>query len=169
LYGMSSFAADLADFPRVIVTKLLIPYRRCSYASGFRTFGRSAMRMSYRFIAGAGSDEARAVSPVPGAKESVLPSCAIYGANASGKSNVLKALNFVRHAVLQSHRRWEPGGPVPVPVFRADSASREAEFELDFIAGATRYRFGFKATGTEIVTEWLFSYPNGRRQEWYSR
>jgi len=134
--------------------------------SNFRSF-RDENELS--LIAGAGSNEARAVSAVPGAKESVLPACAIYGANASGKSNVLKALSFVEQAVLNSHRRWEPDGPVPLQVFLSNQPTALSEFEVDFVVQETRYRFGFKASRAEIVSEWLFAYPNGRKQEWYSR
>ena len=134
--------------------------------SNFRSF-RDENELS--LIAGANSETSRVSFPLPGAKESILPACAIYGANASGKSNVLKALQFVEQAVLYSHRRWEPDGPIPLQVFRADSSSGKSEFEIDFLVEEKRYRFEFKATTTEIVEERLSAYPNGRRQEWYSR
>jgi AAA15 family ATPase/GTPase len=106
----------------------------------------------------------------PAVKEPVLPACAIYGANASGKSNVLQALRFVERAVLQSHRRWEPGSRIPLQAFRGNQGdNQESTFELDFIVGSTRFQFGFKSTGAEIKEEWLQSYPNGRKQTLYNR
>jgi len=45
-----------------------------------------------------------------GHAEKLLPAAVIYGANASGKSNVLSALSFMRQAVVLSHRRWDPNG-----------------------------------------------------------
>ena len=50
---------------------------------------------------------------VPGQNEKLLPVAALYGANASGKSNVLAALAFMRDAVLWSHRNWAPDEGVP--------------------------------------------------------
>jgi predicted ATPase len=105
---------------------------------------------------------------VSGLKESVLQRCAIYGANASGKSNVLRALHFVEQAVLHSHRRWEPEGPIPLETFRGNAVP-EAGFLIDFVVAEVRFQFQFKATKTEIVEEHLVSYPNGRKQTLYTR
>lgn len=130
----------------------------------FRSF-RNEQELS--LIAGSGSDT-EASFPVPGVKEAILPVCGIYGANASGKSNVLKALSFVQEAVLNSHRLWEPSGPIPIQMFKGDSDGT-AEFVVDFVVEAVRYQLGFKATSMEIAEEWLFSYPNGRKQNLYTR
>ena len=102
-------------------------------------------------------------------KENVLPVCAIYGSNASGKSNLLKALKFVESAVLHSHRLWEPDGPIPLHTFGMGTTGGEAEFSVDFLIGGVRYQFGFRATHKEITKEWLFYYPAGRRNIWFSR
>jgi len=56
----------------------------------------------------------------------VLPVTVIYGANASGKSNVAAALRWMRGAVLFSHSRGNPGGGVPRDPFALDSACGEA-------------------------------------------
>ena len=53
---------------------------------------------------------------VPGSTEPLLPVAALYGGNASGKSNVLAALTFMRDAVVLSHRAWAPDEGVPRPV-----------------------------------------------------
>ena len=47
---------------------------------------------------------------IMGLSESLLPVAVLYGANASGKSNVLAALAFMRDAVVLSHRIWPPDG-----------------------------------------------------------
>ena len=133
--------------------------------SNFRSF-RDEQELS--LIAGINPD-GREVFSIPGIKESVLPACAIYGANASGKSNLLKALRYVENAVLNSHRHWEPEGTIPLQIFKGTSAEKEAAFSIDFVVGEVRFQFGFKANGTEIAEESLYSYPNGRRQVLYSR
>jgi AAA15 family ATPase/GTPase len=54
---------------------------------------------------------------VAGLSESLLPVAVIYGANASGKSNVLSALAFMRNAVQDSYRSWPPERGIPRKAF----------------------------------------------------
>ncbi|HSK76482.1 MAG TPA: AAA family ATPase [Thermoanaerobaculia bacterium] len=95
----------------------------------------------------------------------------IYGANAAGKSNVLEALKFMRDAVSESHRTWPPEGPIPREPFLLDQASSEepSSFEADFLLDGVRFQYGFKLDSEKILEEWLFSYPNRRRQIWFTR
>jgi AAA15 family ATPase/GTPase len=106
----------------------------------------------------------------PAVQERVLPAVAIYGANASGKSNVLKALGFMASAVKFSHRTWDPGGGIPLEPFEfrrdADSSSM---FVADFIIENIRYQYGFRATVERITDEWLYVFPKGKRQTWFRR
>lgn len=53
----------------------------------------------------------------------VVPTVVLYGANASGKSNLADAIEAMRAMVLLSHTRGEPGGGVPRRPFRLDPAS----------------------------------------------
>jgi uncharacterized protein len=95
----------------------------------------------------------------------------IYGANAAGKSNVLDALRFMRSAVLQSYRTWEPDGPIPREPFRLDSIHQEegSLFEVDFLLEGERYQYGFELDSTRILREWLHGFPNKRRQVLFTR
>ena len=76
-----------------------------------------------------------------GRSEAVLPAVGIFGWNVSGKSNVIRALWFMRSAVRSSHSSWKSGEPIPVDPFRldADSAQRPSLFEVDFVEGGQRY------------------------------
>lgn len=109
--------------------------------------------------------------PVPGSPgERLLPVVALYGANASGKSNVLSALAFARHAVLSSHRQWDPEGGVPrTPFAWGDARKEPSTFEFVFFREGTRFEYGFSADDERFVEEWLHAYPHGRRQVWFSR
>ncbi len=122
-------------------------------------------------IAGPFSDLPQAVLKPFAVKESVLRVAAIYGANASGKTNVLKALEFMKGAVEDSHRTWRPGGPIPREAFRLDKNSQKtsSEFTADFIISGIRYQYGFSVDDTTVQKEWLNAYPNGRKQAWLSR
>ncbi|MFF2378240.1 ATP/GTP-binding protein [Streptomyces xiamenensis] len=113
----------------------------------------------------------RAEYEVPGSDLRAVPVAAIYGPNASGKSNALDALTWMRHAVLSSFRQWDPAGGVPRRPFvlRRDHTSFPSTFELDFIVGKARYAFGFTVDDERIQEEWLYSFPEGRRRKLYSR
>lgn len=95
----------------------------------------------------------------------------IYGANASGKSSVLSALKFMRSAVLNSQRNWEPNGGIPREPFLLDlgKISEPSFFEVDLLLNEIRYTYGFIVDSKQVFEEWLFAYPQGRKQKWFSR
>lgn len=91
---------------------------------------------------------------------------AIYGANASGKTNVIRALRFMASAVSSSQREWVPDGPVPLPQFALDEESSEvsSSFSVVFTAGGVRFDYDFQATRTRIERESLHAFRKGRKQ-----
>lgn len=106
-----------------------------------------------------------------GVTEGLLRVAAIYGANASGKTNVLKALSLMRLVVIASQRDWQPEGDIPRNPFLLDSEShrRPSLFDLDFLHKDVRYQYGFELDSKSILEEWLYAYPSGRRQLWFKR
>ena len=102
-------------------------------------------------------------------KFSLLKSVAIYGANAAGKSNFIKAFIRIKHFVTQS-ASWQRGDKLLIiPFFLGKNENEPTEFEVSFITQNIRYRYGFSVTRERIVEEWLYAYPNGREQEWFLR
>ena len=103
-----------------------------------------------------------------GGPKPLLRSAAIYGANAAGKSNLLRALAVMRGIVLDSSRDT---GSIPVTPFLFDSTSRDkpTTFEVMFLAGDVRYQYGFSATSKAVTEEWLYAWPSGRVQHWIQR
>lgn len=101
----------------------------------------------------------------------LLRSAAIYGPNASGKSNFLRALQTMKRVVLDSAVKLQRGDPLPVTPFRLNSATllQPSEFEVIFIVDGVRFQYGFSATTDRIHEEWLMAYPKGRVQRWFSR
>ncbi len=101
----------------------------------------------------------------------VLPSAGIYGANASGKSNVLSALVFMRSVILNSYTHVLPTGGVSRFPFKLDKhSSRQASrFDCDVMVDGVRYHYGFKCNDEKILEEWLYAYPKGSRQVWFHR
>jgi hypothetical protein len=101
----------------------------------------------------------------------VVPVAAIYGANASGKTNILLGLRHLINTILYSHSHRDPGGGTAAQPFRLDENSLQSpsRFDIDFMLDGVRYHFGFEETREAVTEEWLHAYPRGRRQEWYHR
>jgi len=105
---------------------------------------------------------------VAGYDKKLLPVAVLYGGNASGKTNVLAALDFMRAAVVESHARWNPTGGVPRDPF-AWGPKRSSLFEVTILIKSVRYQYGFVATDDSFIEEWLYAWPNGRKQMWFER
>ncbi len=101
----------------------------------------------------------------------LLRSTAIYGPNAGGKSNVIRAMTVMKFIILNSASTSQEGDGLPVEPFLFNDKSVEdpSEFEMVFISEGTRYQYGFTATQQQIYSEWLFAYPSGRPQRWFAR
>lgn len=95
----------------------------------------------------------------------------IYGANASGKSTVLEALNFMITTIRSSATTWTERATLPYAPFALDdeSAQRPSHYALDFVSDGNRYEYGFSMTKRRIVSEWLYDYPSGRRRMLFER
>jgi len=107
---------------------------------------------------------------VAGHGEKLLPAAVIYGANASGKSNVLAALAFMRQAVFFSHRHWEPEGGIPRTAFAwGEKRNEPSMYEASFLIEGTKYVYGFAVDDEAVQEEWLFAWPNNRKQVWFER
>jgi AAA15 family ATPase/GTPase len=98
----------------------------------------------------------------------VLRCAAIYGANASGKSNVLKAFQFMASAVENSQSSWTPGQNIKRDAFRLDE-SKPTFFEVDVLLKGVRYQYGFAIDSNRVIHEQLYAYPNNKKQEWFTR
>ena len=101
----------------------------------------------------------------------LLRSAAIYGPNAAGKSNFIKAMRTMANIVAESATELQRGDKLPVEPFKLDTETNQSatEFEIVFIAEGVRYQYGFAATRERINEEWLIAYPKGRAQYWFSR
>lgn len=110
--------------------------------------------------------------PSSGSDErAVVPVTAVYGANASGKSNLLDGLQFMRSAVLWSFTRWEAEGAIPRRPFRLRPGWRAEPslFTVEIVADAVTYTYGFTLNDDEILEEWLYAYPEKRKRVLFER
>jgi hypothetical protein len=100
---------------------------------------------------------------VGGKPVGVLPVAALYGANASGKSNVLRVMRDMRSHVLFSFRNGDPDGGFPRQGFMLGAArSAPSRYEVDLVLDGVRHEYGFVADDRRIVEEWAVHYPHGR-------
>lgn len=101
----------------------------------------------------------------------LLRSSVLYGPNASGKSSLIQALQFVKDQVLNSQKESQAGDEIDVTPFKltAGSRSSDSEFEVTFVEKGTRYEYGFRCNHERFTEEWLFAYPLGRAQKWFHR
>lgn len=101
----------------------------------------------------------------------VLPAAVIYGANASGKSNLVRALEYMRSAILFSHSKGEPGEDVPRTPFALDPKCSEAPsaFDMDFVTDGVRYNYGFEASSKIFNAEWLYVFHENYRRTLFER
>jgi AAA15 family ATPase/GTPase len=92
-------------------------------------------------------------------KLTLLTSTVIYGANASGKSNFIKAMGFMRRFVITSSKESVIEEPIRVSPFRLSTATenKPSFFEVVFLLENVKYRYGFEANHEEVVSEWLFA------------
>ncbi len=101
----------------------------------------------------------------------LLTSAAIYGANASGKSNLIRALNVMRQLVLTSSRETQLGERLPVEAYLLSTATNDqvSEFEVVFLIHGTQYRYGFAVTTERVISEWLYRLGSLREVTLFSR
>jgi AAA15 family ATPase/GTPase len=100
----------------------------------------------------------------------LLPSAAIYGPNASGKSNLIKAVRAMTTFVRFSADQGTEARNLLVPfALNQSSLSKPSSFEASFLIEGIRYQYGFTATPERVWSEWLLSYPKGRAQSWVQR
>ena len=101
--------------------------------------------------------------------QKVLKSIGLFGANASGKSNILKAIWFCCYTILNSHQYNEGKIFKFVPFKFEGYINKPSSFSIDFIHDDIEYEYSFTLTTTEILKESLFFYPNNRRAKVFIR
>ena len=95
----------------------------------------------------------------------------IFGANASGKSNLVGALAFMSNLVGRSDREVEPGLGIERQPFRLDPsvAEQPSSYVADLLINGVQYTYGFTLDDNRILAEWLYSYPFKRKRTIFHR
>lgn len=102
---------------------------------------------------------------------SLLKSAAIYGANGSGKSNLVRAMAFVRKFVATSSKETQISDEIDVDQFRLSAATHHEPsfFEFVFLIKGKQFRYGFEVDSRQVVSEWLFHVPTIREAKLFER
>lgn len=98
-------------------------------------------------------------------------SAVIYGANASGKSKLIEAFNFMKYFVVNSALISQSGSKIHVQPFLLNEVSEKApsEFEVIFLFNNIRYRYGFEVNQDRVISEWFFYKQNTKEVELFYR
>lgn len=101
----------------------------------------------------------------------LLTSAALYGANASGKSNLVAALNFMRRFVLNSVVNTQRIGGIAAEPYSlsSETVTQPSYFEIVFVVDGKRYRYGFESSAERVEAEWLYFVPSSREAKLFER
>jgi len=101
----------------------------------------------------------------------LLSSSVIYGANASGKSNILKAMSFMKNIVLNTNKVIQSIDTLPHDPFRLNTMTQDTSstFEIVFFIKEVKYRYGFEMDTTTVYSEWLYADTNGKEAKLFYR
>ena len=96
--------------------------------------------------------------------QQLLRSAMVYGANASGKTHLVKAALFMREMILNSNRK-SVEEPIKTNPFLLDAKTRSAPcaFQMVFVVDGQRHQYGFKVDGQRVCSEWCYIFS--RHQE----
>lgn len=90
-------------------------------------------------------------------KNRLLKSLVLYGANSSGKSNLIKAMSIMKLIVMTSVEKSSISKNKVIPfLLNTETENQPSFFEVVFLIGKTRYRYGFELDSTSVYGEWLF-------------
>lgn len=141
-------------------------------AENVRSF-RDPLKFSLEATAMAERDVPRGVPWREGGRHPirVLPAAAVFGANASGKTNLLRVMDDMRRIVLTSFRSGDRSGRIPRHPFRLDPEFERAPsfYEVDIVLNGIRHEYGFRIADTQVIEEWARRYPHGKAATLFRR
>lgn len=100
-----------------------------------------------------GTDHEDHLVAIPGVDESVLKTAVLYGANGAGKSNLFRALAYIKMIALRTRKKNT--GTKRESFRLGDAPAEPSTFDLQFVAGEKVYRFGCEVDDDRILKEWL--------------
>lgn len=104
-------------------------------------------------------------------KYNLLKSAILYGANASGKSNFLRAMAFMSRFVLNKYKIIQSTDKLPHEPFRLSTETEDSSssFEIVFFIDTIKYRYGFEIDNELVYSEWLYADEKGKEAKLFYR
>jgi AAA15 family ATPase/GTPase len=101
----------------------------------------------------------------------VLPVAGVFGANASGKTNLLRVMDDMRRIVLTSFKAPGRSSRISRHPFRLDSDAMNtpSEFSVDLVLNGIRHEYGFRVDDTRVMEEWAYRYTHGKASTLFRR
>lgn len=99
----------------------------------------------------------------------VLPIAAIYGGNASGKTNLFKALNFAKALIVKG---TQPYSLIPIDPFRLGNSKKidlPVRFDFELLIDEVIYAFSFSVTRKAVIEEKLVQISGNNEKTLYHR
>ncbi len=113
------------------------------------------------------------VFEIPKFNLNLLKSAVIYGANASGKTKLVEAMEFIRSMMLTSSKDKQSSEKIAEQPFsfrlNSDSEKEPSLFEINFIINNEMFRYGFEVNQEEVISEWLYHRPETKEVELFYR
>ncbi|MFI3297479.1 MAG: ATP-binding protein [bacterium] len=95
----------------------------------------------------------------------VLKTAVVYGANSSGKSNLLNAIYHMKYIVLSSVKKNNNDKLEYNPFLFSTEKNRPSFFEITFLLDESKYRYGFEISQDQVLEEWLMYSELNRKKE----
>lgn len=135
------------------------------FVENFSSFGAQA---DISFVAGRQQIHPEHLITAPGNELKILRAGVIYGANASGKSNLVKAMDFAKNLIVGG---TAPMARIPVRPFLLDQSlrSQPSVFQFEFCNKGNCYNYGFKVNAERVLEEWLFDIKNEKQNRIFER
>lgn len=92
----------------------------------------------------------------------------IYGANGSGKTNFIDSINFLQSLVCNSNNH-QPGDKIRQPFHKLSKPQDPTNYTIQFIKNNIRYAYGLSYTTEQVISEYLYYFPNGKQAKIFDR
>ena len=93
---------------------------------------------------------------------------AIYGANGSGKTSFLNSLHFLKYLVCNSNNH-QPGDKIRQVSHKLAKKNVPTTYTIQFVKEDVRYAYGLAYTSEQIISEYLYYFPNGKQAKIFDR
>ena len=134
----------------------------------FSCSNHKSIKNKVTFSTIAGSDNTFEETLKPFSNVRVMRSAVIYGANGSGKSNFIGALEFMRNLVSESIKH-QPGQGIFQAPHKLNSNNVPSEYDIQFVKNDIRYAYGFSIVKNAVKNEYLYYFPKGRQVKIFER